>query len=91
MLAYLDPSEDCHAKLRSFMFEILRTDATRWIPEFHVSVEDTWLRPTRQVLTKVSISVCSISSVSLADVDPMALGDTNLGKEGPSVIRKWLR
>lgn len=47
MCAYLDPSEERHAALKSFCFEVMKMGASRWMPEFHKRMTEafaTWER-----------------------------------------------
>jgi hydroperoxide dehydratase len=42
VLAYLDPSEERHTKLKTFVFEILKTNGRKFLPEFHKAISESF-------------------------------------------------
>ncbi len=42
VLAYLDPSEERHTKLKTFVFEILKTNGRKFLPKFHKAISESF-------------------------------------------------
>ncbi|KAH7434071.1 hypothetical protein KP509_07G099700 [Ceratopteris richardii] len=97
MLPYLDPSEPKHASLKGFCFDILRSSAPRFLPEFHTAFREAADEWDAQLLAKGEASytagcqnfVLCFLCRSMIEIDPSAPGPASLAEQGPSLIQAW--
>uniref|UniRef100_A0A0C9QMP3 TSA: Wollemia nobilis Ref_Wollemi_Transcript_21860_2209 transcribed RNA sequence n=1 Tax=Wollemia nobilis TaxID=56998 RepID=A0A0C9QMP3_9CONI len=97
-LSYLDPSEEKHGQLKNFCFEVLKMNRDRWIPEFDRATSELWQELETQLaehgraaFNEASEQMClNFLCRSVMDRDPAEPGETALGSDGPSLIKKWI-
>lgn len=97
-LSYLDPSEEKHAQLKNFCFEVLRMNRDRWIPEFGKAASELWEGLEKQMAEKdravfndeFEQMAFNFLCRSVLDRDPAEPGLTCLGTDGPALIKKWV-
>ncbi|KAL4583660.1 hypothetical protein LXL04_008241 [Taraxacum kok-saghyz] len=95
ILSYLDPSEPRHAQLKNLLFFMLKSSSNRVIPQF----ETTYTKLFESLETELAKN----GKAPFNDVGEQAafrfLGrayfdanpeDTNIGKDGPTLISKWV-
>ncbi|KAM7514167.1 hypothetical protein LguiA_003750 [Lonicera macranthoides] len=100
ILAYLDPAEPSHAKLKQLLFFLLKSRRDRVIPEFRSCFADSFnsLESELKSKKKASLFVVSLNDATdqasfnflaraLCGKNPVT---TELGTEGPSLIQKWV-
>lgn len=95
MLAYMDPSEEHHAKLKNFFLQILKMNSHKWFPEFDRASEELWAaveNDSSEVGKKPFNAhnehmLFNFLCRSMIDLNP---GETELGNDGPSCVKKWL-
>lgn len=97
-LSYLDPSEEKHAQLKNFCFEMLRMNRDRWLPEFARATSELWgvlekqLAENGRAVFNDEFEQMAFNFLcrSVADRDPADPGITCLGADGPILIKKWV-
>uniref|UniRef100_A0A2P2MAV0 Allene oxide synthase n=1 Tax=Rhizophora mucronata TaxID=61149 RepID=A0A2P2MAV0_RHIMU len=94
VLSYLDPSEPHHGKLKKIMFHLLKSSRDRLIPEFSSSYNEMFETLEKEITSKGKASfgdandqaAFNFLARSLFGTNP---ADTELGRDGPSLITKW--
>ncbi|KAH6558193.1 hypothetical protein KP509_1Z074200 [Ceratopteris richardii] len=97
MLSYLDPSEPKHASLKGFCFDILRSSANRYLPEFHTTFSDAAEEWEAQIEANDEADftagcqqfVLRFLGRSMIEADPTPQGPVSLADQGPSLIQAW--
>ncbi|XP_058069185.1 allene oxide synthase 1, chloroplastic-like [Magnolia sinica] len=95
ILSYLDPDEPSHAKLKQLIFFLLKSSRDRVIPEFQISFSALFADLEAELSAKGKAGFntpndsasFSFLANSLYGVNPV---DTELGKDGPTLIGKWV-
>ncbi|KAL7603450.1 hypothetical protein Lser_V15G18793 [Lactuca serriola] len=95
VLSYLDPSEARHAELKNLMFFMLKSSSSRVIPQFQSTYTE--------LFNTLEIQLDKTGEAPFNDVGEQAafrfLGrayfevnpeDTKIGKDGPTLINKWV-
>ncbi|GLJ05605.1 hypothetical protein SUGI_0021030 [Cryptomeria japonica] len=98
VLSYLDPSEENHTKLKNFCFHVLKTNATKWFPEFERATGELWAKLDKQFaesgkaeFTSENLQMCfNFLCRSVLNRDPADSGPASLGKNGPIYVVKWI-
>ncbi|GLJ09040.1 hypothetical protein SUGI_0100500 [Cryptomeria japonica] len=98
VLSYLDPSEQNHSKLKNFCFYVLKTNATKWFPEFKRATGELWAKLDRQFaqsgkaeFNSENLQMCfNFLCRSVLNRDPAEPGYASLGTQGPSYVFKWI-
>ncbi|XP_042518079.1 allene oxide synthase 1, chloroplastic [Macadamia integrifolia] len=94
-LSYLDPSEPNHAKLKKLLFFLLQSCRDKVIPEFHSTFTQLFETLESELAAKGKAEFgtpndqASFNFLARAfyGVNPV---DTKLGKDGPTLIGKWV-
>ncbi|KAI5063851.1 hypothetical protein GOP47_0021127 [Adiantum capillus-veneris] len=95
---FLDPSEELHAKVKSFVMNIIKLNASKWIPEMQkaaLEVFPKWdlemnEKAKAEVNTHTSQVACNVLVRTVLGRDPAAPGEATLKTDGPSLFRTWL-
>jgi hydroperoxide dehydratase len=95
VLSYLDPSEPNHGKLKKLMFFMLQSQIKKVIPEFHNSFTELFDGLENELAANGKANFndpndqasFNFLARSLFGTNP---AETNLGLEGPNLIRKWV-
>ncbi|XP_059072492.1 allene oxide synthase 1, chloroplastic [Cryptomeria japonica] len=98
VLSYLDPSEENHTKLKNFCFHVLKTNATKWFPEFERATGELWAKLDKQFaesgkaeFTSENLQMCfNFLCRSVLNRDPAYSGPASLGTNGPTYVVKWI-
>lgn len=95
VLSYLDPSEPKHAKLKEFMFFLLKSSRQRVLPEFQRSYAELFENLESDLRSKGKASFGDANDQSAFNFLARSLyganpADTNLGLDGPNLISKWV-
>eukprot|EP00249_Psilotum_nudum_P004401 c17926_g1_i1 orf=691-2274(-) len=98
VLSYLDPSEPKHAILKNFAFEVLKSNGSKWIPQFDNAFQEATATWEDQLASKGKAdftNVCQQFTLNfllrtVLGRDPAAPGEASLGTKGPSYIQTWL-
>ncbi|KAM7514168.1 hypothetical protein LguiA_003751 [Lonicera macranthoides] len=95
VLAYQDPSEQSHAKLKQLVFFLLKSRRDRVIPEFRNSFAETFNSLESKFKSETKVSLNDATDQALFNFLARALCGTNplvteLGSDGPKLIAKWM-
>eukprot|EP00249_Psilotum_nudum_P009110 c21715_g1_i1 orf=1-1509(-) len=98
VLPFLDPSEEKHTSLKKFSFEVLRSNAKKWMPEFNTAFKEaaeTWERQLSKTGSADFSGVCEQFTFNfllrtVLGRNPSTPGEACLGNEGPSCALAWL-
>ncbi|CAI8599913.1 unnamed protein product [Vicia faba] len=94
ILSYLDPSEPKHDQLKRFLFFLLKSRSTHFIPEFRLSytklfdtLEDNLEQTGKAIFADVNDQEAfNYLSKAFYGVNP---SETKLKTDGPSIVTKW--
>nr|ABC17856.1 allene oxide synthase protein [Lonicera japonica] len=95
VLSFLDPSEPNHGKLKKLIFFLLQSRRQSVIPEFHTSFTELFESLESELASdgKANFNdpndqaAFNFLARSLFGTNP---AETNLGSDGPKLIRKWV-
>ncbi|KAM7521068.1 hypothetical protein LguiB_020030 [Lonicera macranthoides] len=95
VLSFLDPSEPNHGKLKKLIFFLLQSRRQSVIPEFHTSFTELFDSLESELASdgKANFNdpndqaAFNFLARSLFGTNP---AETNLGSDGPKLIRKWV-
>lgn len=94
---FLDPSEEKHTKIKSFIMELIKLNASKWIPEMQKAVAEvlpTWESEMKKgraaVNAQTSQVACNVMIRTILGRDPAAAGEGGLDAKGPSLFQTWL-
>ncbi|XP_061370689.1 allene oxide synthase 1, chloroplastic-like [Gastrolobium bilobum] len=95
ILSYLDPSEPKHEQLKRLMFFLLKSSSSHVIPEFNASYTALFDTLEKELAAKGKASfgdandqaAFNFLARSFYGTNP---DDTNLGRDGPKLVQKWL-
>ncbi|KAK8572536.1 hypothetical protein V6N13_048128 [Hibiscus sabdariffa] len=95
VLSYLDPSEPKHAKLKQLVFFLLKSSASKVIPEFEACYSKLYETLEEGLSQKGKSSFQTVNDQAgfnflcraFFDSNPP---DTKLGDDGPGLISKWV-
>ncbi|TKY75117.1 Allene oxide synthase [Spatholobus suberectus] len=95
ILSYLDPSEPRHEQLKRLLFFLLKSRSSHVIPEFHSSYASLFDTLEKELATKGKASFGDANDQAAFNFLARALygtnpSDTNLGRDGPSIVQKWV-
>lgn len=95
ILAYLDPSEQSHARLKQLVFFLLKYRRDRVIPEFRNSFADTFNSLENKLKSETKVSLNDATDQASFNFLARAMCGTNpvvteLGSDGPKLIAKWM-
>ncbi|KAH7290327.1 hypothetical protein KP509_30G042600 [Ceratopteris richardii] len=95
---YLDPSEDRHERIKSFVIDLIKLNASKWVPEmeaacaeaFPVWEEDLKKKGRAQVNHETGQIACNVLIKTILGRDPRAEGEYSLKTHGPFLFQAWL-
>lgn len=95
ILAYLDPSEPNHEKLKQLLFHLQTSKRNRVIPEFSVSYSEMFDALESELATKGKALLNDANDLAAFNFLGRAWFGTNptqteLGQNGPKIIGKWI-
>lgn len=98
VLAYLDPSEERHTKLKTFVFEILKTNGRKFLPEFHKAISESFqvwesnlAKGEKASFTDENLQFAfNFQMRAIVGRDPVAPGPASLGRNGGAYAQKWV-
>ncbi|KAJ7565824.1 hypothetical protein O6H91_02G076700 [Diphasiastrum complanatum] len=98
VLPYLDPSEERHTKLKGFCFEILKSNASKWFPEFHKAfmeagtIWDSQLTSDGRANFSDATDEFALNFLlrSIVNRDPTIRGEVDLGDNPASLLVPWI-
>ncbi|KAG5033911.1 allene oxide synthase 1, chloroplastic-like [Glycine soja] len=95
ILSYLDPSEPRHEQLKRLLFFLLKSRSSHVIPEFHSSYTTLFETLENELAKEGKASFQTANDQAAFNFLARALygtnpSDTNLGRDGPSIIQTWL-
>ncbi|GMI96771.1 allene oxide synthase, DELAYED DEHISCENCE 2, CYTOCHROME P450 74A [Hibiscus trionum] len=95
VLAYLDPSEPKHAKLKQLVFFLLKSSRDKVFPVFEACYTGLFETLEKEVAEKGKSSFEAPNEQAAFNFLNLAFfgsnpADTKLGVEGPSLINKWM-
>ncbi|KAF5201787.1 Allene oxide synthase [Thalictrum thalictroides] len=95
VLSYLDPSEPNHAKLKNLLFFLLKSSSNRVIPEFHNTFTEFFNDLDKELETKGKAGFNALDDQACFNFLAKSFykknpADTKLGKDGPSLVDKWV-
>ncbi|CAN6445797.1 unnamed protein product [Victoria cruziana] len=94
VLAYLDPSEDRHTRLKAYVQHLLKLNARCFFPEIRRSIEETWDKIHEQLPEgkgNNAFAGCSFNFLcrTLLRRDPLEPGAASVGEDGGLICMKW--
>ena len=95
ILSYLDPSEPNHEKLKRLLFQLQTSTRQRVIPEFNASYSAMFDLLENELATKGKVVLNDANDQAAFNFLGQAWYGTNptqteLGKDGPTIIGKWV-
>ncbi|KAK7351678.1 hypothetical protein VNO77_11291 [Canavalia gladiata] len=95
ILSYLDPSEPKHEQLKRLMFFHLKSRSSHVIPEFRSSYTTLFDTLEKQLAANGKASFADANDQAAFNFLARALygtnpTDTSLGRDGPSIVQKWV-
>eukprot|EP00250_Pteridium_aquilinum_P005639 c15706_g1_i1 orf=402-1886(+) len=95
---FMDPSEEEHTKIKSFVMDLIKLNASKWIPEMEKAVAEVfpvWESELKKegkatVNTQTSQIACNVLIRTFLGQDPAAPGEASIGTKGPSLFQTWL-
>ncbi|MCO5606104.1 hypothetical protein L7F22_060291 [Adiantum nelumboides] len=95
---FLDPSEEMHAKVKSFVMNVIKLNASKWIPEMEKAALEVFPKWDSEITEKAKVEVnthtsqvaCNVLVRTILGRDPAAPGEETLDTNGPSMFRTWL-
>lgn len=95
---YLDPSEDRHRRIKSFIMDLVKLNMHKWVPEMETAVAEafpTWEEEIKskgkaQVNAQTGQIVCNVLIRTIVGRDPTAEGENSLKTYGPFLFQAWL-
>lgn len=95
---YLDPSEERHTKIKSFIMDLIKQNAHKWIPEteqamaevFPVWEEELKKKRKAEVNAQTGHVALNVLLRTIVGRDPAAPGEASLKNRGPSLFQAWL-
>ncbi|KAH7290519.1 hypothetical protein KP509_30G051600 [Ceratopteris richardii] len=95
---YLDPSEERHTNIKSFIIDLIKSNANKWIPEigkaaseiFTVWEEKMAKDGTAELNSECGQFACNVLLRTVVGRDPAAPGEASLGDNGPLYFQAWL-
>ncbi|GAB2274926.1 hypothetical protein Dimus_009695 [Dionaea muscipula] len=96
--AYLDPTEDTHAKVKSFAMDILKRSSNVWVSSLLSSLDTMWNTIDESVSTKGKASTLvplqkflfTFLTKSIIGADPEAAASPDIAKSGYAMLDAWL-
>ncbi|KAJ6400163.1 hypothetical protein OIU84_015752 [Salix udensis] len=94
-LSYLDPSEPMHAKLKQFMFYLLKSRRDHVIPEFKASYTELFTSLEKDLALKGKANFVAANDQAAFNFLAQAWfgtepAQTSLGLDGPGLVSKWV-
>ncbi|KAL5074014.1 hypothetical protein RYX36_012998 [Vicia faba] len=94
ILSYLDPSEPKHDQLKRFLFFLLKSRSTHFIPEFHSSYTNLFETLEKELAKKGKAAFADSGAQTAFNYLAKAFygvnpTETKLGTDAPSIITKW--
>lgn len=94
---YLDPSEDRHTRIKSFIMDLIKVNAHKWVPEMEKAAEEIFPVWESEMKRKGKASVnsstgqlaCNVLIRTIVGRDPAAPGDHSLRTFGPFLFQAW--
>ncbi|XP_027355318.1 allene oxide synthase 1, chloroplastic-like [Abrus precatorius] len=95
ILSYLDPSEPKHEPLKRLMFSLLKSRTRHVIPEFRSTYTTLFDTLEKRLAANGKASFAEANDQAAFNFLGRALygsnpTDTNLGRDGPSIVQKWV-
>ncbi|MCO5602899.1 hypothetical protein L7F22_057039 [Adiantum nelumboides] len=95
---YLDPSEDRHKRIKSFIMDLIKLNAHKWVPEMEAATAEVfpvWEEGMRnrskvQVNSQTGQVACNVLIRTIVGRDPAAEGEHSLKTYGPFLFQAWL-
>lgn len=95
---YLDPSEERHTQIKSFIMDLIKARASKWIPEMEEAMEDifpVWEEQLKkngktEVNTQTAQVALNVLVKTFVGRDPTAPGEASLKTRGPFLFQAWL-
>lgn len=95
---FLDPSEEMHTKVKSFVMDIIKLNGSKWIPEMEKAALEVFPKwdlemkdkAKTEVNTHTSQLACNVLVRTVLGRDPAAPGEATLSTNGPSMFQTWL-
>ncbi|KAG6557471.1 hypothetical protein Mapa_000744 [Marchantia paleacea] len=98
ILAYLDPSEEKHALLKGFCFEVLKSSGRRVFPEFHAALSEVFngweagLKKDGKIsaIKDLALATLRFNIKAFTGQDPVANVKDSLGPGAPTTAKIWI-
>ncbi|KAH7441235.1 hypothetical protein KP509_03G030100 [Ceratopteris richardii] len=95
---FLDPSEERHCQLKSFMMDLIKSNADKWIPEIEKAASEIFSvwddkmakNGTAELNSECGRFACNVLFRTIVGRDPAAPGEASLGEKGPFYFQAWL-
>ncbi|MCO5597522.1 hypothetical protein L7F22_051600 [Adiantum nelumboides] len=95
---YLDPSEEQHTRVKSFIMDLIKSKANKWILEiekaaseiFAVWEDEMGKKNKSEVNSQCGHFACNVLFRTIVGRDPAEPGEASLGHRGPFFIQAWL-
>lgn len=95
---FMDPSEEKHHRLKSWLFELLRSNREKQFTLFAEEFDKLSAAMEKELANSGKASftdpmdqlLCNFLCRYIAGADPVAPGPASLGTDGPSCMKNWL-
>ncbi|KAI5058156.1 hypothetical protein GOP47_0026326 [Adiantum capillus-veneris] len=95
---YLDPSEDRHKRIKSFIMDLIKLNAHKWVPEMDAAAaevfpaweEEMKRKGKAQVNAQTGQVACNVLVRTIVGRNPVEEGENSLKTHGPFLFQAWI-